>query len=148
MRDTKYLKIREVGGITERKRWPTDLPGFEPGTFRLLGESSSNWATSHGPWWMEFKSDLVNWHFHRCKHLMHLLSHLLDPCVVWMFSHLSRGPTTVYPSHSKMVYRNRYNFIKWEVLHIAVGSEMLATVKGSIDCRSRIRTPFTTDCDL
>ena len=58
-------KEREEWEITERKKWPRDLPGFEPGTFRLPGECSSDWATSHGPWWMEFESDLVNRYFHR-----------------------------------------------------------------------------------
>ena len=58
-------KEREQWGITERKKWPRDLPGLEPGTFRLPGECSSDWATSHGPLWMEFESDLVNRYFHR-----------------------------------------------------------------------------------
>ena len=56
---------KEAWGITERKKWPRDLPGFEPGTFCLPGECSSHWATNHGPWWMEFKSDWVNWHFRK-----------------------------------------------------------------------------------
>ena len=60
-----WNKEREEWEITERKKWPRDLPGFEPGTFRLPGECSFDWATSHGPWWMEFESDLVNRYFHR-----------------------------------------------------------------------------------
>ena len=38
---------------------------FELRNFRLPVERSSDWATSHGPWWMEFESDLVNRYFHR-----------------------------------------------------------------------------------
>ena len=53
-------KEREEWETTERKKWPRDLPEFKPGTFRLPGECSSDWATSHGPWWMEFESDFVN----------------------------------------------------------------------------------------
>ena len=67
-----WNKEREEWEITERKKWPRDLPGFEPGTFRLPGECSSDWATSHGPWWMEFQSDLVNRYFHRRWGWMHL----------------------------------------------------------------------------
>ena len=39
MRGIKCLKVRdlEAWGITERYKWPRDLPGFEPGTFRLPG---------------------------------------------------------------------------------------------------------------
>ena len=38
--------------LPERKKWPRDLPGFEPETFRLPGECSSDWTTSHMCIWM------------------------------------------------------------------------------------------------
>ena len=75
IKEVKTLKEREDWEITERKKCPRDLPGFKPGTFRSLGECSSDWATRHGPLWMEFESDLVNRYFHRREHFTSYRTH-------------------------------------------------------------------------
>ena len=51
MRGIKCLKVRdlEAWGITERLKWPRDLPGFEPGTFRLPGACNPVGFKLHSP---------------------------------------------------------------------------------------------------
>ena len=134
MRGTKYLKEREAWGIAERKKSDQETcrdSNQGPFAYRVnalltkvhvmvRGEWSLNPTKSSGTFTVANTSPLT--------------AH--TPCTIWLFSHISRGPTTV---------RANRNFYKWEALNIWTKEKHEVLPNGKSDqetCRDSNRGPF------